>query len=555
MDEHGAHEHCVAVELRRREGHQADVRLVFPDRRWLQSPAGNELILALEEHPLTESAARRKSTIHVRFHDEVLVDLEQCLAVGEPAGMSSADIAAGQRVTISYLGPNTNKALHVGHLRGIIVGEALSSAFAAAGATVRRHNMVGDIGRRVCEAMAGYQTFHDGRSPADEGMAPDRFVEICSREYAQERARLNGDQDDTDPNAEERKPYGDLADTLMNEWLAGSAPEMELWGRMREWTLEGHRDTLLRMGVEMDHCDFESEAIPHASAMMEEGLEAGILEREETGAVVYRTDRPQYPTMVLMREDGFPTEHARLLGAYDHILDDLYDGEPYMEVCGIEWEPSITVLCELHERLRPGPRNETHVRAYHASVTAADGEKIGSSLGNAMWLDDFLDEVAAGPGVSGLEELGAGAVGREELADILVRGAFLAAPVSRPLAFAPRAVVEGRPGPGRTIAEAWCIAQQAGGPGEGQLPMARTAVMQSQQYRRSLRRTVERHDVTSLSRYLVSLSEACLAAPAPGPSAAPVLTRVLNSLGFLAGGPGTISEESASAGASQRVGA
>ena len=555
LDEHSALEHCVAVEVRRREGHQADIRLVFPDRHWLQSPEGNSLIEALQEQPMIESAARRKSTIHVRFNDDVLVDLERRLAAGEPAGMGAEDIAAGQRVTLSYLGPNTNKALHVGHLRGIVVGEALASAFTAAGAVVRRHNMVGDIGRRVCEAMAGYRTFYEDRTPEDEGIAGDRFVEICSRDYSRERARSGAGPDDEDPNAEERKPYGDLADTLMNEWLVGAAPETELWGRMRDWALEGHRDTLTRLGVEMDHCDFESEAIPRAVALMDDGLMQGILEREPTGAVVYRTERSEYPAMVLMREDGFPTEHARLLGAYDRILEELYEGEPYMEVCGIEWEPSITVLGELHERLRPGPLNDTHVRVYHASVTAAGGDKIGSSLGNVLWLDDFLDQVAAGPGVAALEELGGGAVGREELADILVRGTFLCAPVTRPLAFAPQALIEGRPGPGRTIAEAWCLAQQAQESDEELAPTARTAVMQSQQYRRSLRRTVERHDITSLSRYLLSLSEACLAAPAPGPAAAPVLARVLNSLGFLAGGPGLVPAESESAGARQEVGA
>ncbi len=554
MEEHGASEHCVAIEARRREGHQADIRLVFPDRRWLMSPAGNGLIEALEEHPMTASAQRRKSTVHVRFEDEVLADLERRLAAGEPVGMVTDDVYAGRRLTISYLGPNTNKALHVGHLRNIIVGEALASAFTAAGASVRRHNMVGDIGRRVCEAMAGYRTFHEDKEPGDMGLAGDRFVELCSSEYSREQARTGAGQDGADPNAEEQKPVGDLADTLMSEWLLGASAERELWSRMREWTLEGHRDTLARLGVMMDQCDFESDAIPRAVTLMDEGLGKGILEREESGAVVYRTNKSEFPTMVLVREDGFPTEHARLLGAYDHILEDLADGEPYMEVCGIEWQPSITVLCELHQRLRPGPFTEPHVRVYHASVTAADGEKIGSSAGNVLWMDDFLDDLAASPGVADLEELSGGTVGHEELADIVMRGTFVTAPVTRPLAFAPRALLEGQPGPGRTIAEAWCLAQRAQEPSEESVPLARTAVMQSQQYRRSLRRTVERHDITSLSRYLLSLSEACLAAPAPGPAAAPIMGRVLNSLGFIAGSSAGAAE-SRLAGTQQKVGA
>jgi arginyl-tRNA synthetase len=532
----------VAIEARRREGHQADMRLVFADRKWLQSPSGDSLINALDTHSMTESAARRKSTIHVRFEDEVLLDLERRLAAGEPAGMTAEEDFVGDRATISYLGPNTNKALHVGHLRNIILGEAMASAFTSAGLHVRRHNMVGDIGRRVGEAMAGYLSFHEGESPEDAGIPGDRFVELCCRDYSRQRARSSPVEQYDDPNEEERKIFGDLADTLLGDWLAGGESEQELWGRMREWVLDGHADTLARLGTTMDHLDFESVAIPRATAMLEEGLEQEILEREESGAVVYRTDRDEYPTMVLVREDGFPTEHARLLGAYDHILEDLRPGEPYMEVCGIEWQPSVTVLCELHERLRPGPLNDTHVRIYHASVTYSDGEKIGSSVGDVVWVDDLLDEIAAGPGVSVLEDLGEGAVSREEIADILVRATFLCVPPTRPMAFVREALVEGRPSPGRTIAEAWCLAQHAQGE-NGDAPLARTAVMQSQQYRRSLHRTVEKRDISSLSRYLVALSEACLAAPAPGPAARPVLKRVLNSMGFLAGGPAPRSAE------------
>ena len=526
----------MAIETRRREGHQADIRLVFADRRWLQSPAGDRLLAVLEEHPMLEQARRRKSTIHLRFSDRLLVDLERRLADREPAGMGSEDILAGRHVTIGYVGPNANKALHVGHLRNVLIGEALASAFAAAGATVRRHSLIGDIGRRMCEAMAGYLSFHEGRSPLDMKLAGDQFVELCSRDYARKRAGSpQSSREQNDPNAEERTRVGDLADALMTKWLAGAEAELELWRRMREWALRGHEDTLARLGVVMDHCDYESDAIPRALTLIEEGVEAGVLERQENGAVIFRTERPDYPTIVLMREDGFPTEHARLLGVYDRILEELHAGEPYIEVAGFEWQPAILALCALHERLRPGPLTEAHLRVYHASVTYKDGAKIGSSLGDVVWIDDFLDEVAAGPGVDALAGLAEGAVERQVLADILVRGTFLCAPPSRPLAFSPASLIRGRPSPGWTIAEAWCRVRRAGEADGAAGPVARTPVMQSQQYRRSLRRTVERRDVTSLTRYLLSVSETCLAAEEPGPAAAPVLERALSSLGFLAG--------------------
>jgi arginyl-tRNA synthetase len=533
---HDALDLCVVVEPRRREDIPADVRLVFADRAWLQSESGHSLVAALRGHPMTAKAQRRKSAIHLRFHDEVLSELERDLAAGKPAGMGSADIAADQQVIVSYVGPNTNKALHVGHLRNVFVGEALASAMAAAGAEVTRMSLVGDIGRRVCEAMAGYRNHHEGEDPEELGVAGDRFVEICCRDFSRERLKSVAAAGETDPNSEERKPFGDLADSLMESWLSGDEAEQELWRRMRGWVMQGHESTLGRLGVFFDGYDYESDGVSHSMDLIAEGVDKGLFVKEEDGAVVYQTGQSEYPVMVLLREDGFPTEHARLLAVYDRLLERLAEGQVHLEVAGLEWQPSITVIAEILERLRPGPRNEADVRVYHGSVTGLAGEKMGSSTGDVVWIDDFLDYIAGGPAVTALEQLGAGRVSREELADLLVRGAFLCAPMTRPLAFVQEALYEGRPGAGWTIAEAWCRAQLARDPREG-AEVARTVVMQSQQFRLSLRRTVENRDVTSLARYLFNLSEICMSSPNPGPAAAPMMQRVLGALGFLAGRP------------------
>ena len=511
------------------------MRLLFTERTWLQSSAGDRLIATLQGHPAVASALRRKSALLLRFDDAVLASLERRLAAGEIAGMETADMLAGHSFTVGLVGPNTNKALHVGHLRNIVLGHALASALTSAGAAVQRHSLVGDIGRRVCEAMGGYLTHHDGENPEELGLAGDRFVELCYRDYPRERTPSAAIGDPADPNAEEREPCGDLADTIMEAWLQGAAAERQLWRRLRDWVLTSHQQTLARLGVWIDRCGFESREIRRALALIAEGLERGLFEREATGAVIYKTGRPEYTTMVLLRKDGSPTEHARLLGAYDRVLEDLDPGGAYVEVAGIEWQPSIAVLRELLATLGRSPRNEAYVWVFHGFLTVG-GQKMGSSAGGVVWIDDFLDEVAAGPGVLALEELADGAAGREELADLVVRGTLLCSPTARPLAFVFEHLVEGRPGPGWTIAEAWCRAQRPPGlePRPPRTaPVARTAVVQSQLYRASLRRAVEKLDVASLANYLLGLSEACLAAPAPGPAAAPMLRCVLRSLGFL----------------------
>jgi arginyl-tRNA synthetase len=547
LAEHDALHRCVSIEPRRDEAQDADVRLLFAERAWLLSPAGEQALAALRRHPSIAGVQRRRSAVLVRFEDGVLARLERRLSAGELADMAGADILHGRRFTVGFVGPNTNKALHVGHLRNIVLGQALASALASAGATVQRHSLVGDIGRRVCEAMGGYLTCHDGESPRTTGLAGDRFVELCSRDYPRRRAATTGGGTAGatagrtagatvgatvgDPNAEESETRGDLADTIMNAWLLGAAPERALWWRMRDWALTGQLYTLARLGVWMDRYDFESEGIQRAHELIARGLRTGLFEREPTGAVIHRTGRSEYTTMVLLRADGAPTEYARLLGVYHRMLEALHPGAEYLELAGIEWQPPTAVLGELLGALSEPGRDERYGWLLHGSVTVG-GQKMGSSTGEVMWIDDLLDAVAAGPGVDGLHELADGAVGREQLADIVIRGAFLCAPTTQPFAFSLDQLLQGPTGPGWTIARAWCRAQRRLQPSAA-TPAARTAIVQSQLYRWSLRRTVQQRDTASLSNYLLGLSEACLAAPTPGPAAAAILSVAMRSLGFL----------------------
>jgi arginyl-tRNA synthetase len=526
---HDALERCASIEPRRHEQQDADLRLLFADRMWLQSPVGKQLLVALERHPSVASAQRRKSAVLLRFEDALLAQLEQHMASGGTEAAQRPGVLVDQRFMLSFVGANTNKALHVGHLRNIFLGQALASALTSAGASVQRHSLVGDIGRRVCEAMVGYLVHHDGEDPPTAGMPGDRFVELCSREYPREPAGLHESAQADDPNAEENEVRGDRADEVMQAWLANAPQIRELWSRMRDWVLDSHRRTLDRLGVAIDRYDCESEAIERSLALVEKGLERGLFEREVSGGVVYRTGRSEYTTMVLLRRDGVPTEYARLLGLYDLILDDLGSQASFVEVVGIEWQPAATVLGELLAALRGLPADPC-TWAFHGSVTL-EGQKMGSSTGEVMWIDDLLDEVASGPGVNALYELAQGAVERDELADVVVRGSFLCSPVTQPLAFAPERLVECGSSSGWTIAHAWCRAKQPQERRED-APVGRAVVVQSQLYRRSLRRAVERRDVGSLASYLLGLAEACLAAPTPGAAAAPALHRAMRALGF-----------------------
>lgn len=526
---HGALDRCVAMQPRDSEAQNADLRVRFGERDWLRSAPGQELVAAFLSHPAVAAAETKRSDLFLGFETEALADLERRLAEGESAGMETADLLDGARWDVSLVGPNANKALHLGHLRNVALGQALACSLESAGAAVRRRSLVADIGRRMCEAMAGYLESHQGESPESTGLPGDRFVELCAGTFREGSGAI-ATESTQGPNAAEEESQGDTAARLMEGWLDGNEQERRLCEQMRRWVLGGHERTLARLGVAIDEYDFESDEIPLARDLVGRGLRLGLFEREAAGAVVYRSDRPEYATMVLLNELGAPTECARVLAVCHRMIDELDPEVSFLEILGDEWRPAQTVVADLLHRLLPDNAAKTYEWLYYGLVTA-EGRKIGSSNGDVVWVDDFLEELASSPAAIALERIGEGSVSREELADVLARATFLCAPMAQPLPLAIERLYEEQAGPAWTIAEAWSRASAAHPDGQpSDLP--RAGILQSQEFRPVLGRAIDRRDPTVLAGYLLRLSEGFLSAPDPGPAARPVMERVLGSLGF-----------------------
>lgn len=526
---HGALDRCVAMQARDAEAQKADLRLRFGNRQWLTTSPAQELVAALRAHPRVTAANSRNSDIFLTFETGALRDLEERLAAGEEAGMETADLTGGRRCEVSLVGPNANKALHLGHMRNVALGQALACSLEAAGATVRRRSLVADIGRRMCEAMAGYLESHQGETPLSQGLSGDRFVELCSRAF-RERPGAVVAESTPGPNVQEERAQGDTAATLMESWLQGADSERQLCERMRRWVLTGQERTLERLGVSIDVYDFESDEVPRARELIERGLAIGLFEREAAGGVVYRSGRSEYATMVLLNEAGAPTECARVLGVCHRMIEELDPGVPFFEVLGDEWRPAQTVVVDLLGQLLPDFDEKTKEWVYYGLVTAR-GKKVGSSNGDVVWIDDFLDVLSASSAVTTLEELGRGSVPRAELADLLARASFLCAPMTQPLPLNAKRPFEDQAGPAWTIAEAWSRAS-AVDPDAPSPRLARAGILLALEFRPVLARAIERRDPTVLASYLVRLSESFLSAPEVGPAARPALARVLRSLGF-----------------------
>ncbi|MEK6303224.1 MAG: arginine--tRNA ligase [Acidobacteriota bacterium] len=531
---------CQTIELRRKSDSFADARLFFKDKIWITSAAGTRLIQILDTNPLIASTHQKKSVVSLRFDNELIASLGAQLESNDTTSLDGSDLLCGKVFAVGFVGPNTSKALHVGHLRNISVGNALAAALESAGAHVIRQSLVGDIGRNIGEAMAGYlQTGH--RDDSDfKLMKSDHFV---GKAYADYVRRHRATQIDTtaqnDPISRELEMTGDLADDLLRRWMGNDPNVLNLWRQLRNWIMMGHRDTLERLGVRLDRFDFESDAITGVGSLISDGLQRGLLKRTTDGRIIYESGHTEFETMTLVRKDGFPTEHARLLAVYSRLFDQWRSKCTYIDLAGTEWQPASALHMEIMRELRSSEIDQTHIQVFHGMVTVKD-QKMNSSDGEAILIDHVLDQLVSAPSVRAIAENSNGAVTANTVADIVLKSYFLCRPVLKPIEYSWDLLMQEKSNPGWTIARTWCHVMSHENNTESDSAADkqayRLAVIRSQDFRRCLRHGIETLQLSTLTSYLQHYCELFLEKPADahlGRVARTLLQLTLTSLGLL----------------------
>jgi arginyl-tRNA synthetase len=197
---------------------------------------------------------------------------------------------AGSRIMVEFSSPNTNKPLHLGHLRNDVLGESVSRILAACGAEVRKVCIINDRGIHICKSMLAYQECGGGRTPESEGVKSDRFVGDW---YVHYNRMVQSDKD-----AENR------AQELLRKWEAGDPATVALWEKMNRWAIEGMKATYARTGVSFDHYYFESQTYLLGKDEVLKGLDRGLFYREADGAVAVDLEAEKLDKKVLLRKDG-----------------------------------------------------------------------------------------------------------------------------------------------------------------------------------------------------------------------------------------------------------
>jgi arginyl-tRNA synthetase len=493
-----------------------DVKLVPRSPGWMHDAAALDALDRIEREPWVDQMVRTDGGVELRLDDGWIETVGRGLQEGDSGEERLADLAQGERFSVQFWDANATKALHVGHLRNLAIGNALAAALSQAGAQVERRSLISDAGRSMGEAMAGVmKSGRHAQAWPDKNEKSDHFVGCCYAEYVAAGRSFNGNGH-SDGNGDGFAAPGDSltreldvrdddADQLLRRVLSGDRQALELWYKTRAWVIAGQRKTLQRLGIAFDRVFFESDFLTNASELMATGLRTGLLRRREDGVVIYPTEREDFDEFPLVRGDDLPTQHMRAL-AYWMAAPGL-EGMTSVQVCGSEWVSHVTCRRQLMGELMPNGGRGMHPTSdiFHGMVSRQK-RAITSSVEGALLIDELTEwlqaQIEADPHNEPLlSRLGSA----ERIAGQVALGFFVPRPVTPRVDFHPEKLLDVRESPGWELAHARA---RDGRPETDTRELARDpdyrfAVVQSELHRRHLRIAVERMDPGPLARYVV----------------------------------------------------
>lgn len=299
----------------------------------------------------------------------------------------------GKRVMVEYSSPNTNKPLHLGHLRNNFLGYSVAQILEANGYEVIKSNLVNDRGIHICKSMVAYLRFGNGETPESSGLKGDhlagKYYVLFDKEYKNEIKELVA-SGQTEEVAKKNAPILLEAQEMLRKWEANDQETVALWKQMNTWVYAGFDETYRKMGVEFDKFYYESDTYLLGKDIVEEGLQKGVFFKKEDNSVwVDLTDEGLDEKLVL-RGDGTSVYITQDMGTADLKYED-FQIDKSVYVVGNEQDYHFDVLFKILKKLgRPYGEG-----LYHLSYGMVDlpTGKMKSREGTVVDADDLMQEM------------------------------------------------------------------------------------------------------------------------------------------------------------------
>lgn len=301
--------------------------------------------------------------------------------------------SSGKSYMIEYSSPNTNKPLHLGHIRNNLLGWSVSEIQKANGHEVKMVNLVNDRGIHICKSMLAWQKYAEGATPESTGMKGDHFVGDYyvrfDKEYKAEIKRLT-EQGMEEEEAKKKAPILLEAQEMLRKWEAGDEVTVALWRRMNDWVLKGFDETYRLMGVGFDKVYFESQTYKKGRDIVLKGLADGVLYKKDTGSVWADLTGDGLDHKLLLRDDGTSVYMTQDIGtAYERFNE--FDMDEMIYVVGNEQNYHFQVLSLVCGKLGFSWAGKIKHLSY-GMVELPEG-KMKSREGTVVDADDLMEEM------------------------------------------------------------------------------------------------------------------------------------------------------------------
>ncbi len=309
-------------------------------------------------------------------------------------------------VMVEYSSPNTNKPLHLGHVRNNLLGFSLSQILEASGCRVVKTNIVNDRGIHICKSMLAWQKWGEGTTPESTGKKGDHligdFYVAFDKHYRAEVAEIMEREHCTKEEAEARSPLMAEAREMLRRWEAGDAEVRALWQKMNSWVYAGFDETYRRMGVGFDKIYYESDTYLEGKELVLKGLENGSMYRREDGSVWADLTAEGLDHKLLLRSDGTSVYMTQDIGTAKLRYRD-FPIDKMIYVVGNEQNYHFQVLSILLDRLGFKWGKEL-VHFSYGMVELPEG-KMKSREGTVVDADDLMDTMIADAAEASAERL------------------------------------------------------------------------------------------------------------------------------------------------------
>ncbi|MNX82028.1 Arginine--tRNA ligase [compost metagenome] len=387
-------EHQIALQATRKEFEGQITIVTFPVTRFSKSSpeqTGKEIGTYLQQH-ITEISDFNviKGFLNIVLSDDYWVSLLNETIVAKDFGVFPAN---GKKLMVEYSSPNTNKPLHLGHIRNNLLGYSVAEILKAYGYEVIKANLVNDRGIHICKSMLAWQKFGAGETPESTGMKGDHLVGkyyvVFDKEYKKEIEALKAEGQSED-EAKKNAPLMKEAQSMLQKWEAGDEEVITLWKTMNNWVYAGFEKTYKQLGVDFDKYYYESDTYLLGKDIIQEGLDNGVFFKKEDNSVWIDLTDEGLDQKLVLRGDGTSVYITQDLGTAQLKYDEFKMSES-IYVVGNEQDYHFKVLFLILKKLGKSWADGL----FHLSYGMVDlpSGKMKSREGTVVDADDLMDEM------------------------------------------------------------------------------------------------------------------------------------------------------------------